>query len=400
MRSSRVNSPLTSRPILDAVAETSTVVNLGPNQFWEFPVDDGLVLARPDVHGLYFLNSAARLLWKVLSQGGSPEAAVHRFVKRFGIPADVARQDIEATQIAWSKNLLASADVLAPAPETAPPVPIPHASDLSPFHCLVNEVPLQVLLDPGDICDEIGPRLQPVLQTVPLAPQQIFSVIGGDGRAFVFQNGRCIGSEEKISGARAILLQAMVGVDTPAAILHAGGCGGILIAGQSGAGKTTLCAALMGRGLEYHCDDSAVLDSQFRVASAPFGLMLRQGSWPLIERRIPALKSAAVLHRWGADVRFLAPTSPQRPAEVNALLFVRYDAAGSTRFDELPVFESLLELQHTGFWVEHKRERIARFLAWLRTVKRFRLHYSRLEEAERIVEGLAVGSFEPLPQSA
>ena len=164
------------------------------------------------------------------------------------------------------------------------------------------------------------------------------------------------------------------------------------MAGASNSGKSTLCAALMARGLGYHCDDSAVLDREFRVASAPFGLMLREGSWSALEPLLPELKKATVYRRWGTDVRFLAPTSIAGPTHVKALIFVRYEAIGGTELEELTVFESLLELQRSGFWVEHTHERIERFLIWLGTIGRYRLHYNRLDEAEEIVERFAMGN--------
>jgi hypothetical protein len=266
---------------------------------------------------------------------------------------------------------------------------MPDFADLRPFDCLVNGSAMRVLLSSGEVCDEIAPRLAPVIEATDQTPLHTFAVLSGSDRVFVFRDGVCIGCEGTTPGARAILLQAMVGVDAPASILHAGGCGGVLIAGESGSGKTTLCAALMARGLGYHCDDSAVLDHEFRVAPVPFAFMLRQGSWQVLEERLPALKSAPVHHRWGTDVRFLPPTPLDGPTKVNALVFVHYQAAGRTKVEELTIFESLLELQRSGFWLEHAPERIERFLAWLGTIGRYRLQYGQLEEAEEFVDGLA-----------
>jgi hypothetical protein len=159
----------------------------------------------------------------------------------------------------------------------------------------------------------------------------------------------------------------------------------VLLAGGSHCGKSTLCAALMGRGLPYHCDDSAVLDRQFRVAPMPFPIMLRSGSWPLIENRFPAFRDAPVYRRWGTDVRFLTPVHAAGPAPIAALVFVAHEAGSQTRLAELSVLDSLLALERSGFWVEHTRDSIQRFLAWLAGIRRYNLRYAGLEEAEAII---------------
>jgi hypothetical protein len=54
------------------------------------------------------------------------------------------------------------------------------------------------------------------------------------------------------------------------------------------------------------------------------------------------------------------------------------------------VLDTLLSLQRSGFWVEHTRESIARFLAWLAGIRRCSLRYAELPEAEAIVANLAI----------
>jgi hypothetical protein len=248
---------------------------------------------------------------------------------------------------------------------------------------------MRVWLESGEIWDEIAPRLEPVARPSASPPLHIFLVAGVSDRVAIFRDGICIGTEQVTAAARAILLQAMVDVDAPAAILHAGACGGMLIAGDSGAGKTTLCAALMARGVPYHCDDSAVLDQHFRVAAMPFSLALREGSWPLLIPKLPALRSKPVYHRWGTDVRFLPPQSLEGPTPVKALAFIQYEPSSQTQLQRLSVFEALLSLQNSGFWVEHTQQSIQRFLTWLATIPRYRFRYTDLEEAEVVAQQIS-----------
>ena len=276
-------------------------------RLWEFPVDDGLVLVRPDVQGFFLLNETARLVWCEFGQGLTSAEIASGIAAHFCVSPEVARRDVEATMASWRDGLLAS----SPPAVRLPPSAV-EWTDVCPLDCVVNGNPMRVVLQLGDVWDEIAPRLEPVRSEAPL-PRHTFAVGSAAGRVLVFRDGTCIGNEENSAAARAILLQAMAALAEPVAILHAGGCGGVLLAGHSHCGKSTLCAALMGRGLPYHCDDSAVLDRQFRVTPMPFPLMLRSGSWPLIEHRFPAFKDAPVYRRWGTEVRFLTPVTDSRP---------------------------------------------------------------------------------------
>jgi hypothetical protein len=148
----------------------------------------------------------------------------------------------------------------------------------------------------------------------------------------------------------------------------------------------------MARGLAYHCDDSAVLDREFRVIPMPFPVMLRPGSWPLIEERLPSFKDAPIYRRWGTNVRFLTPAPANGPAPVTALVFVRHEKGAEPQLAELSVLDSLLALQRSGFWVEHTRESIERFLGWLARIRRYNLRYAELEEAEAIIGKLGASA--------
>ena len=348
---------------------------------WEFPVDQGLVLVRPDFDGFYLLNSTAQLVWREWREGISVAEIAAGLAADFGIAVEVARRDVEATVVSWQAGLLAPSP-----PSVLPPPPAVEVekADARPFDCVVHGNAMRVFLESGEVWDEIAPRLDPLRAEVTL-PARTFHVRTGAGRVLVFRDGACIGDEENAAGARAILLQAMASRGEPAAILHAGGCGGVLLAGHTHSGKSTLCAALMGRGVPYYCDDSAVLDRDFRLTPMPFPLMLRSGSWPLIEGRFPEFGKSPVYRRWGSDIRFLTPRCAPAAATVTALVFVRYLKGAGTQLAELTVFDSLLALQRSGFWVEHSPETIARFLAWLAEIPRYTLQYEDLPAAEGII---------------
>jgi hypothetical protein len=67
---------------------------------------------------------------------------------------------------------------------------------------------------------------------------------------------------------------------------------------------------------------------------------------------------------------------------------VDYQPDGDTTLRPLTAFEALVELQQSGFWVEHKNESIAGFLSWLGRIGRHKLTYSRIDEATQTVAAI------------
>lgn len=370
--------------------------------FLQFPLDNELVVVRRDVEGLFLLNPAARLLWQELSGGASVEETVQAFVRAFQVPEFVARRDISATLTDWSEGLLR--------PETAykeskPPSSFPEwagsaSAAAVEMNCLLNDRMFRVILEGLDLVEEITPRLAgiatPVLPEGP--PCYTFRVRHRGEHVLLFRDQVCIAKEDTTSAARALLLQEMTQWCAPErkmrAILHAGACGtesaAILLAGASHAGKSTICAALMAEGFYCYSDDSAMLDCNFRVAGMPFPIMLRPSSWPVLASRSGCMENASVHRRAGMESGFLPsnlPGNKSPAAPVKALVFVEYTQA-RVQLETLTIYETLLVLQQSGFWVEHDRENISEFLLWLQGLPRHKLIYSSIDDAVGVVRGL------------
>ena len=356
-------------------------------------MDGGLVLARSDVHGLFLLNPAAELLWSERLRGASEFEVAQVFHSVLNVPLEVAESDIERTLAQWSTSLLAERG--HECPRLLAPPPSPQAITLD---CRLAGTSFSISVDPGELVEEIGPRLAHLSASTP-TPDFTFHVTQCNGRVFVTLHGTCIGDEELSSGARVILFQEMICLCKPdrvaQAMLHAGACGSesacILLAGSTHSGKSTLCAALMSAGLLCYSDDTAIIDGDHLVAGMPFPLMLREGSWSVIESHFPQLQQAPVYNRWGVDVRFLASnlpanSSPSVPAK--ALLFVEYLPGSASLLEPISTFDALVAFEQSGFWVEHQRESIESFLQWLGELPKYRFTYSDLDSATNIFRSL------------
>lgn len=106
----------------------------------------------------------------------------------------------------------------------------------------------------------------------------------------------------------------------PYVVLHAGGVAlgnaGVIISGPSGAGKTTLTAALVCAGFSYLTDEALAIDPVTGLLQPyPKALTIQRGSWELLAdlRPPPSDLSPRVWHVAPADIRpnaIAAPTPP------------------------------------------------------------------------------------------
>jgi hypothetical protein len=366
---------------------------------WQFPVEDGLVVARRDLRGLFLLNATARFMWDEFHRGATPAEIVQNVVSRYGVAHSLANQDVEITLAGWLQGPLSPE-----ARERRQPGAMgdPVVGSLSATDCVLNGRGFRVLLEPGDLVEEIGPRLTQIAVTCLPADSPVitFSLVNGEDQVFVFRDSVCIAEEEKTSGARAILLQEMTSLCAPdrepKAILHAGACGTaagcVILAGASHAGKSTLCAALMADGLFCYSDDSAILDGNFEIAGMPFPVMLRESSWAVLEAHSPSLlEGVRTRRRLGCDVRFLPSNLPANSSPVatpKALVFVEFKAQERLELRPVAPLEALLALRQGGFWVAHDERSIAGFLAWVDRLDCYKLTYSRIGDASDAVRGL------------
>lgn len=374
-----------------------------PADVWEFevecvsnPSESGLVVSRPDYPGLFFLNNTARFIWLSFQEGGPFSVLVERFASQFGIPTRRAEVDLAATLQIWAENLLAPPSN----PSKLLTVPLSDScsgcANIRNYH--LGERQYRVEIEDLEFAEEVLPRLAH-LTTQDVLPEITFRVFRDNGRIWIFCGETCVGAEPEVSVARTILLEEMARRSRPGtewlAILHAAACGTssecVIMPAATNSGKSTLAAALMQAGLQLFSDDSAAIDRQTgQVVRMPFALMLREGSWPVLEPYFPDLAAAPILERSGYNVRFVAPRIDHSAwsAAPKCLLFVQFQPGAAVELHPLSEFERLLRLQKSGFWVPHTKANISAFLAWVQSIPAYEMTYSSLSDATWIVKGL------------
>ncbi|HET7486623.1 MAG TPA: hypothetical protein VFJ85_01745 [Acidimicrobiales bacterium] len=181
--------------------------------------------------------------------------------------------------------------------------------------------------------------------------------------------GRWVGYENGVRGVTAPTVAAMARTlvfhlnalalagPTDDVLVHAAvaakGGRAVLLPGESGAGKTTLVAALALDGWEYLSDEVAPLGPGGAVvAPFPRPLAMEPGSWPLLP---------ATAGRWPADVpalvddlRLVLPATlrsggPVTPAVPAAVVFPEVVPGAPTTLEPLPRAEALARLVGSTF---------------------------------------------------
>jgi hypothetical protein len=391
-----VNTPSFSPPLV--------FPPLFPSPIWSFSypgpnLESTLILARPDTPNLFILNWSAAFIWSALRHVSTMEALISKYAAHYGIPDNQASIDIETTLDSWSETLLAPAN----SPIPVPPMPCipdkPHFSGdykFADFHFRV------AVYDP-DFAEEILPRIAHLrFESHLVAPTTTFHAIYHDGHIHVFTNSAPLTVQSDASVARTVLLQeiarlAHIPNTQFLAILHAAAVGlhgqTLLLAAPTNSGKSTLAAALMHAGFYLFSDDSAPIDPSFRVVPAPFALMLRHGSWPLLTPYFPNLAEMPIITRHGEQVRFLPPPPVLELGSTlpKAIIYINFQRNSPPIFEPLSPFQSVLELQKSGFYVTHTEPAITAFLQWFQTLPAYQLTYSALSDAISLLGPMLLG---------
>ena len=368
------------------------------NDVWEFPIDDFLVLARPEVSGLYILSPTARLIWEIFKTGAPLAELVREFAFACDIPNEVAARDVSRTLDEWQSGVLSGRHNSSTCSDVPAEVPASSGAAFFTRDCLIQGKKVRVILETSQLADEIGPRLESLPPT-PSAPDLTFRVVEVSDGFRIFCDGFCVGSEEAITAVRGVLLQEIVRTCRARdclAVFHAGACGSdsrcVVFPAGTQSGKTTLAAVLMKTGMTFYSDDSVLLERDtLSVPLMPFSLMVREGSWRVLSPRFPELRDAPVVSRYGQRVRFLHPVGMKQNGvceQVGAIVFVQYEPNAANRISALGPMQSLLRLQESGFWVAHDEHSIRAFLNWIQSTPSFTLSYSDVDQAAAIIHRL------------
>ncbi len=156
----------------------------------------------------------------------------------------------------------------------------------------------------------------------------------------------------------------------------------ILFLGDSGNGKSTISAILMGCGFDLLADDFVPVDAATsEVFYFPAAVSIKKTALDHLIPLYPQLESAAEFYYPGLDktVRYLAPArqseNPLSSYPCKALIFVKYQKDSGMTLEEMPkdiAFQHLVP----DSWISPLSQNASRFLDWFLSLPCYRLTYS------------------------
>lgn len=170
---------------------------------------------------------------------------------------------------------------------------------------------------------------------------------------------------------------------------------GLMLCAPRESGKSTLAAYLISRGFELVSDEPALLDlDTCSVSSLCLPMSMKEGSWIALRQHWPHLGSGPV-HVRSDGIRIClfhppAEAVSTRPAPLTNIIFPEYNPSVGSHMEPLSPLATLNHLNDGGMILAKHFDRDA-FEALLRLVclvPAFKIRYSSLEEADRMIECL------------
>jgi hypothetical protein len=353
------------------------------------PLDDGLVVARPGGHRLFVMNASARFIWEQRSNGAEDAQIPGLIADHYGIDFQRAESDFRKTLGRWRHDGLIGPSGLR-------------------RRYAIGGIGFSVEYGSSDIEATIAPVIGHLQSPTPPSPQdgleREFLIDCENGQFTIRADGIDVLTTASLDGIVEKLLFDIVMyayaridwlVSTHAAAIGTGhDC--ILLPGASGAGKSTLTASLLTRPqIRYLTDDMILLDRENLCAvPMPGALVLKTGSWDLLDPHLHGLASQTIHRRNNEDVKYWVPNSGQIAGSrlpVKAVVFPSRDS-GSLK----PVLTPLSPLEGLSRIITAPAtinspitsETVERLIAWAHRVPFYTLAYSRLEDASDPIEQL------------
>jgi hypothetical protein len=381
-----------------------------------FPIEDHLVVFRPQNRQLFVLNPTARWIWEARGRDKKPHEIASDMAAHFQMPSDIVLNHIEQTLSQWSTTHLNPAqvegsevtDILC---ETVTQSICVQPDDPACFqgHYRMGAVPATIHLH----TPELTPLLEPLLSGLKVADQvknadseNRIEVIKDQGQYVVVHNGIEVERSHLQHRALGGIIQSLIQCGYPEskwmAYIH-GAAGayegrGVVLPGTGGSGKSTLMAALAWSGWQYWCDDIVPLQIDGKVRAVPLGICLKEGSWVALGAYLHGLEDHLAHHRYGVPVKYFQPDGKRiNPADalpVDCLVFPRYIPDEPPSIKSLSPVEALRRLVEAQTWVSPHYAHVEALIQWIGKVSAHEMIFDSLNRGisfiNRIVHHEAV----------
>lgn len=367
---------------------------LQPSDVGAIEFEGRLILFQERSRALFILNGTARLIWETVRTGANPEEAARLLAETCGVPLTTAQQDVKGILEQWrARGLLNCGQTATPARHvpSSPPRPAFRFASTRVYAPCGRSIRFR--FGASDLEELIHPLFAPWevradegADTIDLfrdGADRIVAVNGGEGE-------RCAEAEDTLGSVVHRVLDLSYPEARWLAILHAGAVArdgrAVLLPGGSGSGKSTLTASLVRTGLAYLSDDLAPLDGRTgRVMPAPFAVCLKEGSWPVLSARFPALRRLRVVGSGARRRRYLdlsaaVCSTAAAGLSVGAIVFPRYRPDRLATLRRVPPLEALERLLEAGCWIPITSDHVSALLRVLSETPCYAIEYNGQEK--------------------
>ena len=360
-----------------------------------FPLDDVAMVLAPASGAVAVVDARGRAIVEGLRDGRGEDEIARAQAPASGTELAAAAAQVAVMRQAWMEL----ARPIKPR-ATRSRRPISASTPALDVICRAGEVPVRLRVWPTRLAGLLRAVTLPSHAAAADDPLYASSVeVHRQGRAYLlYVDGEHLLATNDLMVARSETLRHLVLASRPQrewlAVLHgagvAGPAGAALLCGFSGAGKSTLTGYLVASGLELVTDDYAPIEAGTRLLwPVPFGLSVKEGSWPLLAPHFPALADAPLIRSRARRQRYLANLRrATRPQPVRCLVFPLYQPGAPLELTALRPGEALELSARSGGWYENSRARLAEFVDWIGATPAYALSYGDTPSAVSTVRRL------------
>ncbi|WP_405576029.1 hypothetical protein [Winogradskyella sp. Asnod2-B02-A] len=153
----------------------------------------------------------------------------------------------------------------------------------------------------------------------------------------------------------------------------------ILFVGNSGKGKSTLCALLTANGFDLLADDvSPMLSEDQDIYYNPSAISIKQGAFNLLEPLVPSFKDLPIVkfNKTKGNLKYIPCIKPKRDHyPCRSIILVNYTPNSDTTLERISV-KTILETIIPDSWLSPNPLHAKQFLDWLATLEMYQLTYS------------------------
>jgi hypothetical protein len=345
------------------------------------PVAGGGVLFDAAQGRLYALNPAAGMTWLCIRDGLSGDECTLALSKAFEIDpamaAEWVRVSMDSFQYRGLLETVGSREA-PPAPRTTSPNLSTHGGRRVPSseYRLFEHI-LYLYAPPGPLAALesllAALRSDPAGRKEHGCPEIGIDIVAHGDRWDIAVGGQLSATCDMasiVAQVERLLVQRVVAATPHLLTLHGAALQRddrpLLLAGPSGAGKTTLSLALARAGWSFGSDEIVLLGRDQKLRALPLPPCVKASSFPLIESWFPELRSTPEHERYGHIVKYLPIRSMPLSAVPGSVVFLRFDPPGPNEIQPLDRFAALERLLAQCVFVppEFQHDDVAQLLRW------------------------------------